>query len=128
VAGLPPDRVADTPPFVNTDVDFAGPLYVENSTKVYVCLFTCTTTRAIHLELTNSFGAPQFIQTFRRFVSRRGLPNKMLSDNAKTFKAAGKEVKRLVHSDKVQEYLGNKQVVWEYIVNKAGKFLGADGT
>jgi len=80
VAGLPPDRVADTPPFINTGVDFVVPIYVENSTKAYVCLFTCTTTRAIHLELMNNLGAPQFIQAFRRFVSLRGLPNKMLSD------------------------------------------------
>jgi len=71
------DRVADVPPFTNTGVDFAGPLYAkmpDESTKAYVCLFTCATTHAIHLELTNSLGAPQFIQAFRRFVSRRGLP------------------------------------------------------
>jgi len=46
----------------------------------------------------------------------------MLSDIAKTFKAAGKEVKRLVHSNEVWEYLSNKQVVWEYIVEKAWCF------
>ena len=51
LAELPPDQVANVPPFTNTD--FAGPLYMKNSdkgTKTYVCLFTCATTRAIHLE------------------------------------------------------------------------------
>ena len=54
----------------------------------------------------------------------------MLSDNAKTFKAAGKKVKRLVHSDEVREYLSSKQVVWECIMEKAPWWggLGADGT
>ena len=49
---LQTDQVADVPPFTNMGVDFAGPLYTKNSnnhTKVYVCLFTCSTTRAVHL-------------------------------------------------------------------------------
>ena len=117
LAELPPDRVANVPPFTNTGVDFAGPLYVKNSdngTKTYVCLFTCATTRAIHLELTTSPGAPQFLQAFRRFVGHRGLPAKLLSDNAKTFKAAGKEVKKLIHAEEVCQYFrycGN--ILWK---------------
>ena len=121
-AELPPDRVANVPPFSNTGIDFAGPLYVKNSdqvTKTYVCLFTCATTRAIHLELTTSLGAAKFLQAFRRFVGRRGLPAKLLSDNVKTFKTAGKEVKKLVHAEEVCQYFTNKQVLWEYIVEKA---------
>ena len=121
-AELPPERVANVPPFTNTAVDFAGPLYVKNSehiNKTYVCLFTCATTRAIHLELTTSLGAPQFLQAFRRFVGRRGLPARMLSDNAKTFKAAAKEVKKLVHAEEVLQHCTNRQVSWEYIVERA---------
>jgi len=37
-----------------TGVDFTGALYVqqgENNVKVYFYLFTCSTTRAIHLEI-----------------------------------------------------------------------------
>ena len=30
---LPEERVSDGPPFVNTGVDFAGPLYVQNGTQ-----------------------------------------------------------------------------------------------
>ena len=53
--------IAYVPPFTNTAVDFAKSLYVKNSehvNKIYVCLFTCVTTQAIHLELTTSLGAP----------------------------------------------------------------------
>lgn len=55
---LPSCRVSDDPPFAHTGLDFAGPLYIcgssngEDSIKVYICLFTCASTRAIHLELT----------------------------------------------------------------------------
>jgi len=43
---------------VNTGVDFAGLLYVREDSKEYVRLFTFATAQAIHLELTNSLGAP----------------------------------------------------------------------
>ena len=79
---LPTDRVADVPPFTNTGVDFAGPLYTKNShdhTKVYVCLFTCSTTRAVHLELVDSLAVPQFLQAFHRFVGCRGLQHQVRS-------------------------------------------------
>ncbi|XP_067029688.1 uncharacterized protein [Acropora muricata] len=60
---LPGNRVSDDPPFTHLGLDFAGPLYVKEarrssqesdsgSNKVYVCLFTCASTRAVHLELT----------------------------------------------------------------------------
>ena len=75
--------------------------------------------RVIHLELITSLGAPQFLQAFRQFVGRRGLPTKILFDNAKTFKAAGGEVRKLLHAEEVRQYYTNRQVLWEYIVEKS---------
>ena len=37
-----------------TEVDFTGALYVrapDGERKVYICLFTCAVSRAIHLEI-----------------------------------------------------------------------------
>jgi len=87
---LPSDRVSDDPPFKYTGIDFAGPLYVhckgsddDGECKACTCLFTCASTRAIHLELTNSMRDDQFLLAFRRFVGHRGLPAIVWSDNAK---------------------------------------------
>ena len=105
-----------------TGVDFAGPLYVQSpreSCKVYICLFTCGSTRAIHLELTEDLTATSFLLAFRRFTSRRGLPSKMMLDNAKTFKAASKEITKIKRSPQVKQYLINRKVDWEFIVEKA---------
>lgn len=88
---LPEERVSDGPPFVNTGVDFAGPLYVQNRTQgeqvkaYYVCLFTCAATRAVHLELTLDLSAATFLLAFTRFTARRGTPSVMISDNTKVF-------------------------------------------
>ena len=122
-------RVADPPPFTYTGVDFAGPLYITSprdsqsnesvSEKVYICLFTCASTRAVHLELTRDLGVNSFLQAFRRFSSRRGLPSTLISDNAKTFKASSKEIEKLVKSPEVQRYLSNSRVTWKFIIEKA---------
>ena len=119
---LPEDRVSSEAPFSMTGVDFAGPLYVQASKeplKTYVCLFTCGSTRAIHLELTNDLTTTSFLLAFRRFTSRRGLPSKIMSNNAKTFKAAAKEITKIRQSSQVKQFLINKRVSWEYIAEKA---------
>ena len=41
--------------------------------KAHLCLFTCASTRGVHLELVEDYSAEQFLLGFRRFVGRRGL-------------------------------------------------------
>ena len=122
---LPKERVSNGPPFSNMGIDFAGPLYVrETSTsndqiKVYVCLYTCASTRAVHLELTKELSAVAFLQSFRKFCARRGVPAVIMSDNAKTFKHSSKEIKKIVRSDQVREHLTNYNTEWQFIAEKA---------
>ena len=123
---LPPERVSDAPPFANTGLDFVGPLFIrrhgtDNSSndKVYILLFTCASTRGVHLELTQSLNVPSFLCAFRRFVGRRGLPSRLLSDNAKTFRAASKEIMKLSRAPEVTTYLTNNRIIWSFIVEKA---------
>lgn len=78
-------------------MDFAGRLFIKSNvkddsemTKVYITLFTCATSRALHLELVSSLDAPTFLLCLRRFTGRRDLPKLIVSDNAKTFQASEK--------------------------------------
>ena len=78
---LPRERVARSVPFEFTGVDYFGPLYVKQSVqsseqdkevvskKVWVCLFTCLTVRAIHLEVVKDMTAEEFILCLRRFMA-----------------------------------------------------------
>ena len=123
---LPPVRVEEGPPFINTGIDFAGPLYVvdrksnpKTNFKVYVCLFTCAATRAVHLELVEKLDISSFLRAFRRFSARRGLPRTLLSDNATTFKAASKDIRRIILSREVQTYLSDRGISWHFIVQRA---------
>jgi len=75
-APLPADRVNPHKPFVVTGIDLAVPLYIRvgsNIRKSYTALFTCATTRAVHLELCTDMTTDKFLLAFQRFVGRRGL-------------------------------------------------------
>lgn len=123
---LPAFRVDESSPFSHVGVDFAGPLIVsdkiqlgQDNSKCYVCLFTCASTRAVHLELVENLTVEAFIRAYRRFCARRGLPATVISDNAKTFKSASKEIKKLFRSPRLKEYLTLRGVKWKFIVELA---------
>ncbi|GFR20080.1 uncharacterized protein TNCT_203861 [Trichonephila clavata] len=71
IAPLPNDRIEKSQPFEITGVDFAGPLYLKDGSKIYIPLFTCAVTRNVHLELLSSLSTECFIQSLRIFFSRR---------------------------------------------------------
>ena len=103
---LPMERVQISLAFTYVGVDFAGPLFArtrKDIQKVYICLFTCASSRMIHLELMNSLSTDDFLQAFRRLVNRRGLCQSLQSDNAKTFKADDRTLQKLFTSSKVKK-------------------------
>lgn len=121
-AALPEFRVTRAAPFQNSGVDFAGPLFVKGKTgmdKVYVALFTCCTTRAVHLELVQDLTAATFLRCLRRFASRRGTPQILVSDNAKTFKAADKILTKIFKSVDVKSSLSKKGIEWRFNLERA---------
>ena len=87
--------------------------------KTYICLFTCGSTRAIHLELVESLVVESFIRAFRRFCRRRGLPATIITDNAKAFKSAALEVKKLLLAPRLSEHFKLKGVRWIFIPESA---------
>ena len=126
-APLPKSRTQEVHPFTFTGVDFTGALYVKSGNeevKVYVCLFTCATSRAVHLEVVTDLSTATFMLAFRRFVGRRSLPKLMISDNATTYEAAADELKKLLSSEEVHTALGNRGTTWKFIPKKAPWFGG----
>ena len=124
---LPQLRTQDVHPFTFTGVDFTGALYVQQGkeeVKVYMCLFTCATTRAVHLEIVQDLTADTFLMAFRKFAGRRSLPTIMMSDNGSTYLSATSELRSLMESPTVKEELGRRSVSWRFIPKRAPWFGG----
>ena len=124
---LPHLRTQDVHPFTFTGVDFTGALYVQHGgqeVKVYLCLFTCATTRAIHLEIVQNLTAETFLLAFRKFAGRRSLPRIMISDNGSTYLSAAEELRSLMKSPEVKEELGKRGVTWKFIPKRAPWYGG----
>lgn len=123
---VPEFRFKEGHPFAATGVDFTGPLFVKSvggkdsqNMKVYICLFTCGTARATHLELVPNLSTPAFIRCLRRFIGRRGTPELLISDNAKTFKAAANQIRNIFKDPVTTEFLARRKIQWRFNIEKA---------
>ncbi|XP_068734829.1 uncharacterized protein [Montipora capricornis] len=83
---LPDFRVSDEFAFTQVGVDFAGPVYLRDVFsknkkvfKAYIALFTCASSRAIHLELVPDLTTETFLRGLKRFISRRGIKTENVS-------------------------------------------------
>lgn len=122
MAPLPAARVTShNPPFHYCGVDYFGPLYIRerrSTVRRWVALFTCLTTRAVHLELVNSLSSDAYILAFRRFVARRSEPAVMFSDNGSNFCGAVAElrdsVRRLNADEKFRNFLSKHEITFHF--------------
>ena len=83
-------------------------------TKAYICLFVCTTTRAVHLEVVDNLTATSFIMCLRRLAAAKGMPTLILSDNHRTFIAGETFLLDMQQDPSVKEYLASKNVRWKH--------------
>ena len=105
------------PAFSNCGVDYFGPFLVTNrrsSEKRWSFLFTCFTTRAIHIELVPSMDTISFVMAIKRFISRRGTPSKIWSDNGTNFVGAEKELLLCINNWNAETPLSHKGIKWKY--------------
>lgn len=130
MASLPTVRVTPAPPFMISGVDFAGPFLIRrfpgrplrnNSNvdeKVWIVVFVCLVTHAIHLDLTHGLSVEAFLETFARFTGRRGACQELWSDNGTTFVGTDNELKRVIAgwNEKLpHEHLANYGTTWRFI-------------
>ena len=122
-SALPKFRAELVDPFSSTGVDFAGPLYYKTrkktTNKAYIALFTCATTRAVHLKLCKDLTACEFKRTLKEFIARRGTPRQIVSDNAKTFVATKSWLEKLQRDDGVNNYLASQSIKWKFNLSRA---------
>ena len=85
MADLPLDRITPhKPPFTYVGVNCFGPFLIHRGrteVKRYGVLYTCLVVRAVHIEVSRNLDTDSFLNSFRRFVARRGSLELIRSDN-----------------------------------------------
>ena len=108
------------PAFYHTSVDYFGPKAVvvgrNMAVKRYGALFTCMSTKAVYVEVAESLSSSDFLNALRRFISIRGCPETMYSDNGTNFKGAEAELREHVGN------LNSQSLVEEFSVKKSMKW------
>ncbi|GBO35459.1 hypothetical protein AVEN_98049-1 [Araneus ventricosus] len=133
---LPKERVMKNFPFNVSGIDLCGPFSIKfkNQRKgvyhiMYVCIFICFATKSIHLECISDLTTVSFIETLKRFISRRGKPVKLFPDNVKNFVGASLAIKKLYKllctpDDVLAGYLASEEIEWNFLPPRTPNFGG----
>ena len=104
-------------PFIHVGLDCCGPFlekYKRATVKVWVCLFTCMVTRAVHLERLTGLDTESFINGLRRFVARRGNPKVIFCDNGTNF-VGTRNIFVQLNQNSVSKFCATKDIEWHFI-------------
>ncbi|GFW28521.1 integrase catalytic domain-containing protein [Trichonephila clavipes] len=136
MGNLPKERVRENFPFDCSGIDFIGPFWIKSNKqrksslyKIYVSIFVCFVTKAVHFELVSDLTTQTFIASLKRFIARRGRPSLIFSDNGKTFIGANAELKRLyklvINPDpELAGFLVDENINWKFLPPRAPNFGG----
>ena len=122
-APLPSERVVQSRAFSGIGIDLTGAVHVIGESgaieKVYIVLFICTASRAVHLEVAEDLSAISFLEALTRFCNRRSSPEIIITDNATNFESSARHLKRLFEDPTVAEFCATKGIRWKFIVKRA---------
>lgn len=128
MADLPNARVNISRVFTKVGLDFCGPFSiklipgrVKRTYKCYVCIFVCFVVKAIHLEIVSNLSTEAFIGAMKRFISRRGRPSDLFSDNATNFVGANNELSKILKklfkgesTENFEDFLAAEGIKWHF--------------
>ncbi|GFW83709.1 integrase catalytic domain-containing protein [Trichonephila clavipes] len=136
MGNLPKHRKRET--FFSCGIVYAGPVLIKcnkgrgtKSTKVYIALFVCLATKAVHIEAVGDLTTDSFIAALRRFSAHRGAPRHIYSGNGTNFVGARRkldEIRKLWLSLPTNEaicyYLSKSSIDWHFIPPSSPHFGG----
>ena len=134
MGNLPENRVLSNGfPFQSVGVDYAGPIYAASRqgrgcrlVKVYIVLFVCFSTKAVHIELVGDLTSNNYLLALRRFIARRGKPLNIYSDNGTSFVGAYNDLSRFLkdNCNSLSSAAANEQIEFHFIPAYSPHFGG----
>lgn len=136
MGNLPKHRITPDKVFNSTGIDLCGPFLIKNKNqrkgpeiKVYVCIFICLVTKAVHLELISDLTSQALIATLKRFASRRGKCHRIYSDNGTNMVGANRELNSLFKIVRNQDeslfaFFAEEKIEWSFIPPRSPNWGG----
>lgn len=119
MSALPERRVTPyCPPFFHTFVDLFGPIKVKerrSQVKRWGVIFTCSTVRAVYLDVVETLETDSFLSCFFRFGTKRGYPRTLTSDQGTNFIGAAREMREAVNNfdhEKIRDSMLESNTEW----------------
>lgn len=116
---LPVDRTHVSHLFQVIGVDYAGPIKYKKRGKVeskaYIVLYACSLCRALYLDLVSSLETQEFILSLKKFIARKGRPDKLYSDNGSTLVGAAGWLRKTMSDEKFSQFLAQNEIVWHAV-------------
>ena len=122
---LPKERLIAERPFAVCGVDYSGPHHVKQgrgTRKVWISLFTCMVSRAIHLEIVPDLTSQAFLQVLRTMSWKKAPPKVLLSDNATCFVGADNTLQELSKENETITGLTAQGMEWHFTPARAPWF------
>ena len=131
MADLPRERLQECVlSFNNTGVDYFCPFevkFLRKTMKRWCCLFTCLTTRAVHIDVVPSLEAEICSTAITRFIARSSKPATILCDNGTNFVGAARKMRGCINAwnqSEIEKSLAEKDIKWNFNPPGAPHFGG----
>ena len=136
MGNLPPERMQVAPPFTYVGTDVFGPWEVVTrrtrgghaNSKRWAVMFSCMSTRAVHIELIETMSTDSFINALRRLFAIRGSVKQIRSDCGTNFIGASRELKMdktSFNTKDIESYLNKQNCSWIFNPPHASHMGGA---
>ena len=123
MADLPPDGAEPAPPFTNVGFDVFGPWTIQTrqtrggaaNSKRWGLVFTCMSSRAVHIEVLETLNSASFLCALRRFLALRGPVALLRCDHGTNFIGGKSELDEAVKEmdqASLERYLSKHNCKW----------------
>nr|XP_049699602.1 uncharacterized protein LOC126053427 isoform X3 [Helicoverpa armigera] len=128
---LPVNRTQLEFPFLNSSVDYAGPILIADRrgrgcklVKAYLCIFVCLAVKAVHIELVTDLTKEGYMAALNRFVARRGKPKSILSDNGTNFVGTCNELQQFLKQSNISYEVAQRGIEFTFAPPYSPHFNG----
>lgn len=128
---LPLSRTELVFPFLHCSVDYAGPVMIADRPgrgckliKSFLAIFVCSSTKACHIELVTALSSEAYIAALRRFMSRRGKPQSITSDNGRNFVGTCNELAQFLVQSDLEGQVAQEGIEFKFVPAYSPHFNG----